>query len=79
MDDPCKIYKSQFRRAKETLDLLEQQKAQIDFKLKSNAICSTLHKELRTVNLDIKITLNEIEYIESNLQECELQYSTINA
>ena len=74
MNDPCKIYKLRYKKAKETLDILEKQKAQINADLKSNTICTTLHKELRTVNLDIKITLNELEHEESNIKNCEIQY-----
>jgi hypothetical protein len=65
MNDRHNLYKRQYTKAKEILKILEKQKAEIDFKLESNPICSHLHKELRTVNLDIKITLNEIEHVES--------------
>jgi hypothetical protein len=59
------LYERQYTSAKKILETLEKQKAEIDLKLQSDPICSHLHKELRTVNLDIKITLNEIEHIES--------------
>ena len=75
MTDHCHLYKSQHKKAKETLDILLVQKAEIDFKLESNPICPHLHKELRTVNLDIKITLNEIEHTEECIQKCELKYN----
>lgn len=65
MKDLSVLYQSQYKKAKETLDILEKQKAQIDFNLQSNPICSILHKELRTINLDIKITANELEHAES--------------
>jgi hypothetical protein len=76
MEDPCILYKSQFNKAKETLHILEKQKAQIDLGLLSNPICSTLHKELRTVNLDIKITVNELEHAESGMQKCKTKYNS---
>jgi hypothetical protein len=72
MNDPCALYKSQYKKAKETLDLLLLQKRQIDSSLESNPICSNLHKELRKVNLDIKITMNELEHAESDISKCEL-------
>jgi formiminotetrahydrofolate cyclodeaminase len=78
MEDPCKIYRLRYNRAKETLDMLEKQKAQINEDLKSNTICATLHKELRTVNLNIKITLNEIEHVESNIKDCELEHNSLS-
>ncbi len=65
MKDISVMYQSQYKKAKETLDILEKQRAQIDFSLQSNPICSILHKELRTINLDIKITVNEMEHAES--------------
>ncbi|TRX01561.1 hypothetical protein [Flavobacterium gawalongense] len=71
MKDPCILYKSQYNKAKETLDILEEQKSQIDNNLKSDPICSNLHKELRRINLDIKITINEIEHAESDILKCE--------
>ncbi|WP_413998008.1 hypothetical protein ACMDB5_09425 [Flavobacterium sp. W1B] len=75
MDDPCSLYKSQCKKAKETLDQLLAQKTDIDLKLESDPISAALHKELRTVNLDIKITLNELEHAESSLQDCEVKYN----
>jgi hypothetical protein len=72
MNDRHNLYKRQHTKAKETLKMLEKQKAEIDFKLDSDPICSHLHKELRTVNLDIKITLNEIEHVESHIFKCEV-------
>jgi hypothetical protein len=72
MNDRHNLYKRQYKKAKETLEILKKQKAEIDFKLESDPICSHLHKELRTVNLDIKITLNEIEHVESYVLTCEL-------
>ncbi|POY37637.1 hypothetical protein C3L50_13770 [Flavobacterium alvei] len=70
MKDPCNLYISQRNKAKEALDILEKQRDEINFKLKSNDFCANLHKELRTLNMDIRITLNEIEHAEYNIQEC---------
>ncbi|PWA06302.1 hypothetical protein [Flavobacterium laiguense] len=72
MKDQHNLYERQYAKAKETLKTLEKQKSEIDFKLDSDPICSHLHKELRTVNLDIKITLNEIEHVESHIFKCEV-------
>jgi len=76
MKDPCNLFKSQYKKAKETLVILEEQKAEINLKLESNASSATLHKELRNINMDIRITLNEIEHAESCIQECELKYNS---
>jgi prefoldin subunit 5 len=73
MNDPNERYKWQHQKAQETLQDLEEQKNQIDFQLRSNPICSNLHKELRKINLDIKITKNELEHVESNIQDLEMK------
>ena len=77
MEDPCRLYKSQRKRAKEVLELLEKHRNEINQKLKFNEYDADLHKELRTVNMDIKITLNEIEHAEYNIQECESKNNSI--
>jgi len=71
MNDYINRYHRQYKNALKTYEKLEKVKAEIDFKLKSNPVCSHLHKDLRTVNLDIKITLNEIEHIESHIHQYE--------
>ncbi|MFV8343550.1 hypothetical protein [Flavobacterium sp. XS2P39] len=76
MKDPCILYKSQYKKAKETLDILQQQKSKIDSNLKSDPICSNLHQELRRINLDIKITINELEHAENDIVKCEVKYNS---
>lgn len=77
MEDPCTLYKSQHKKAKEVLELLEKQREEIYEKLKFNESSAVLHKDLRSINLDIKITLNEIEHAEYNIQECQSNNSSI--
>jgi septation ring formation regulator EzrA len=77
MTDPCKLYKSQFKRAVETLNVLKINQEQINFKLKTNPICADLHKELRNVDLEIKITKNEIEQAEIDIKSCEIEYQSM--
>jgi hypothetical protein len=72
MKDQITLYQRQYTNALRTIEKLRILKSEIDFKLQSNPVCSNLHKDLRTVNLDITITLNEIEHIESHLHEFEL-------
>ena len=71
MTQTCNLYKSQYNKATETLKTLLKQREEIDSKLKTNPISSDLHKDLRTINLEIKITNNEIEQAESDILECE--------
>jgi hypothetical protein len=75
MINTCNLYKSQYKKAKETLDLLTLQRAEIDFKLLSNPISAILHKELRDKILDIKITSNELEQAESDIKDCESRHN----
>jgi hypothetical protein len=76
MKDPCILFKSQYKKAKEALVILEEQQAEINLKLESDPSSAILHKELRTVNMDIRITLNEMEHAEFCIQECELNYNS---
>ena len=76
MNDPCHLFKSQYKKAKETLDILHKQKHQIELDLESNPISSDLNKKLREVNLDIKITVNELEHANYSIEKCEINYHT---
>jgi hypothetical protein len=79
MKAPCNLYKSQYKKAKETLDVLLIQKAEINLKLEYNFSSATLHKELRTVNMDIRITENEMEHAEYRINEYESKYNSSEA
>ncbi|WP_291105146.1 MULTISPECIES: hypothetical protein [unclassified Flavobacterium] len=74
MTDPCSLYKSQYKKAKETFEILEKQKAEINFKLESDSSSATLHKDLRDINMDIRITVNEMEHAQFRIQEYESKY-----
>ena len=78
MTNNYNLYKSQYKIAKETLDMLQKNKAEIDFKLKSNESSADLHKDLRTVNMDIRITENEMEHAQFRIDECESQIQSHN-
>ncbi len=76
MDDPCSLYKSQYKVAKKTLDILYNDLNELNLKLESDPVNAGLHKELRTLNMDIKITLNEIEHSEGAIEKCELKFNS---
>ena len=78
MSDPCKLYKSQYKKAKETLDVLLMQKKEVNFKLESDYSNAHLQKELRTLNMDIRITENEMEHAQYRIQECEVKAEFLN-
>ncbi len=77
MNDPCHLFKSQYKKAKETLDILEKQKQQIELNLESNPISSDLNKRLREINLDIKITVNELEHANYSNEKCEINHTAL--
>jgi hypothetical protein len=76
MSNSYNLFKSQYKKAKETLDILQIKKREINLKLESNFANATLHKELRTVNMDIKITENEMEHAEYRINEYESKYDS---
>lgn len=69
MNNQNTLYQRQYNNALKTIERLRKAEAEINFKLKTNPICTHLHKDLRLLNLDITITLNEIEHLESHLCE----------
>ncbi|WP_348824878.1 hypothetical protein [Flavobacterium aestuarii] len=69
MNDKIATYQAQYRNALNTIEKLKVKKANIDLQLLDNPVCSFLLKDLREVNLDITITQNEIEHIESYLHQ----------
>ena len=77
MTDPCTLYRSQRQKAQDVLEILEKQRDEINDKLKLNESSASLHKELRSVNLDIKITVNEIDHANYNILECESNNNSI--
>ncbi len=76
MNNPYNLFESQYKKAKETLDLLKIHKAEINQKLESNFASATSHKELRTVNMEIKITENEMEHAQYRMKEYESKYNS---
>jgi hypothetical protein len=77
MSDPCKLFKSQYKKAKETLDVLLIQRKEINFKLESDYSNAYLHKDLRTLNMDIRITENEMEHAEYRIKEFEMKQDAL--
>ena len=77
MTDPCILFRSQYKKAKETLDFLEKQKYKIELDLESNPISADLNKKLREINLDIKITSNELEHANYSIDKCETKHDAI--
>lgn len=69
MNDLYTSYKLHLSKAQKVLELLKKQGDDINDKLKLNESSAILHKKLRTVHLDIKITEHEIDRTEYNFRE----------
>jgi hypothetical protein len=78
MRDSYILFQSQYKKAKETLAILLLHKAEINLKLESDFSNAHLQKELRTVNMEIRITENEIEHAEYRLEEYKRKESALN-
>ncbi len=70
MDDSCILHEQRLNRVKITLANLEEEENQINLQLKENPIIPHLYKRLRELEIDKKITRNEIEDCEELLEEC---------
>lgn len=79
MNASYNLHKAQYKKAKETLDILLIHKAEIDDQLESNFSSATLHKDLRTVNMDIRITENEMEHAQFRISEYESNFNSSEA
>ncbi|MBC5838142.1 hypothetical protein [Flavobacterium muglaense] len=79
MTPTYQLYQAQLERANETMQRLLKNKEQIDHNLIITPYNPSLHDQLRTSNLEIKITTNEIENIENILKEFELENDIQNS
>ena len=70
MNESCQKHAQRLSRVKETLVKLEEEEIQINLQLKENPIIPPLYKRLRDLEMDKKITRNEIEDCEELLEEC---------
>ena len=69
MNDSCKLYSDQVKKAKETVALLENQLHEIRLKIQKDNKAE-YYQELRQLTLDMTITLNELEHSQYNLDQC---------
>lgn len=62
-------YLSQKEKAKETMIILEEKLLQIQTNLKTSPDSSIYLRQLKKINLDLTITINELEHIDSVLNK----------
>lgn len=72
MEDSCQLYEQQVKKAKETIDILENKLQEVRLKLEQTNNYEYL-KQLRLLTLDMTITLNELEHSQFNLDQCVKQ------
>lgn len=70
MKESCQKYEQQITKAKETIGLIEQELHQVRLKLQNDPNNAIYMQELKNINLDMTITLNELEHSESALENC---------
>ena len=73
MNDSCKLYSDQVKKAKETVALLENQLHEIRLKIQKDNKAE-YYQELRQLTLDMTITLNELEHSQYNLEQCKVTF-----
>jgi hypothetical protein len=68
--ESCQQYQKQVNKAKETIAILEKEMETLNLKLEENPVDSNYLSDQRKLNLDMKITLNELEHCEYILERC---------
>lgn len=68
MEETHQLYLDYYTNAKKTIEVLENEIEQINLKLNSNPSNSLLLRELKNANLNLIITKNELEHVESVLE-----------
>ncbi len=71
--ESCQQYQQQVAKAKETVELLEKEIEILNLKLEMNPVNSDFLSDMRKLNLDLKITLNELEHCEYILARCLIE------
>lgn len=68
--ESCQHYQQQVNKAKETVEMLERELELLNSKLEKDPVNSDLLRDLRKLNLDMTISLNELEHCEYILERC---------
>lgn len=71
MEPHCLQYLAQISRAKDELASLEQQLHEIRLKLRHEPEHPAHLREMRSVTLEMTITLNEIEHCQERYDQCQ--------
>ena len=71
--ESCKHYQQQINKAKETVEMLEKELELLNSKLEKDPVNSDFLRDLRKLNLDMTITLNELEHCEYILGRCLIE------
>jgi len=70
MSMPCKEFESQIERAQEAVKTLQEKLNSVRQHLDTNPDDALNRRELKQLTLDMKITMNELEHAQSELESC---------
>lgn len=70
MSISCQEYELQIEKAQETVKILEERLVSVRSKLDKKPEDAVYRRELKQLNLDMKITMNELEHAQSKLENC---------
>lgn len=70
MSTACQAYELQIENAQGALKTLENRIKEVKSKLDENPDDATYRREMKQLNLDMKITMNELEHAQNELEVC---------
>ena len=76
MNDSCQMYVDQVKRAKETVEMLENQLHEIRLKIQKHNDAND-YQMLRKLTLEMTITIIELEHSQFNLVQCKNKFSIV--
>lgn len=76
MNNSCQIYVDQINKAKETVEMLENQLHETRLKIQKYNDAND-YQMLRKLTLDMTITLNELEHSQFNLDQCKSKLTKV--
>ncbi|WP_191020555.1 hypothetical protein [Flavobacterium selenitireducens] len=72
----CKEYELQIERAQDAVKTLEERLYKVRHNLDKNPEDAVYRRELKQLSLDMKITMNELEHAQSELELCRSSRKT---
>ncbi len=76
MSITCQDYELQVEKARETVKVLEEKLTNVRTQLDHKPEDAIFRRELKQLTLDMKITMNELEHAQGELQVCRTKTLT---